>query len=47
MPESRGRKRVSDTDGLIGFDEADMEMARKAAEDGFDILAIQRSDSGQ
>ena len=38
MPEPRGRKRVSDTDGRIDLDKADMEMARKAAEDGLDIL---------
>ena len=38
MPDSRGQKRVSDTDGRIDLDEADMEMARKAAEDGLEIL---------
>ena len=38
MPESRGRTRVSDTDGRIGLDKTDMEMARKAAEDGLEIL---------
>ena len=38
MPESRGQKRVSDTDGRIDLDKADMEMARKAAEDGLEIL---------
>ena len=31
IPESRWQKRVSDNDGCIDLDEADMEMARKAA----------------
>jgi len=38
IPESRGQKRVSDNDGRIDLDEADMEMARKAAEAGLEIL---------
>ena len=39
IPESRGRKRVSENDGRIDLDEADLEMARKAAEAG---LALAR-----
>ena len=38
IPESRGRKRVSENDGRIDLDEADLEMARKAAEAGLEIL---------
>ena len=39
IPESRGRKRVSESDGRIDLDEADMEMARKAAEAGLEIFS--------
>jgi len=38
IPESRGQKRVSEKDGRIDLDEAELEMARKAAEAGLEIL---------
>ena len=38
IPESRGRKSVSENDGRIDLDEADLEKARNAAEAGLEIL---------